>query len=47
MQQWTKLRKQGIDNPNPRQQLLDDLATLLKPHTQAGNKVIIMMDASQ
>jgi hypothetical protein len=46
MQQWRKLRKQGIDNPNPRQQMLDDLATFLKPHTQAGNEVIIMMDSN-
>jgi hypothetical protein len=44
MQQWQKLRAQGIANPNPQQQMLDDLATFLKPHIQEGNEVIIMVD---
>jgi hypothetical protein len=34
MQQWRKLREQGIDDPKPRQQLLDDLCTFLKPYEQ-------------
>jgi hypothetical protein len=49
MQQWRSLREQqGIDkNPNPRQQMLDDLATFVKPHVQeAGNEILIMMDAN-
>jgi hypothetical protein len=47
MQQWGKLCEQGIDDPNPRQQILDDLATLVKPHVQASNnKTLIMMDAN-
>jgi hypothetical protein len=45
MQQWRQLRKKGIDNPNPQQQMIDDLTTFLKPHLQAGNEVMIMMDA--
>ena len=46
MQQWRQLRAKGIANPNPQQQMLDDLATFLTPHLQAGNEVIIMMDAN-
>jgi hypothetical protein len=47
MQQWRSLRALGIDNPNPRQQMLDDLATFVKPHAQAGNEILIsMMDAN-
>jgi hypothetical protein len=46
MQQWRQLCKLVIDNPNRRQQMLDDLATFLKPHKQAGNEVIFMMDAN-
>jgi hypothetical protein len=46
MQQWRRLRAQGIENPNPRQQLLDDLLTFAKTHEGAGNEVIIMMDAN-
>jgi hypothetical protein len=40
--------QQGIDkNPNPWQQMLDDLATFVKPHVQeAGNEILIMMDAN-
>ena len=46
MQQWRRLRAQGIENPNPRQQMLDDLLTFAKTHEGAGNEVIIMMDAN-
>jgi hypothetical protein len=46
MQQWRKLRDQGINDPKPRQQLLDDLCAFLKPHEQAGNKILLMMDAN-
>jgi hypothetical protein len=46
MQQWRNLRKQAIDNPIPRQQMLNDLATFTKPRVQAGHEIIIMMDAN-
>jgi hypothetical protein len=46
MQQWWKLRDQGMDDPKPRQQLLDNLCAFLKPHEQAGNKILLMMDAN-
>jgi hypothetical protein len=46
MQQWRKYQGQGIDNPNPRQQILDNLTTFVKPYLQAGNEIFIMMDAA-
>ena len=46
MQQWRSLRSQGIEIPKPRQQVLDDLITFIKPHEAKGNEVIIMMDAN-
>ena len=36
MQQWSRLRAQGFTNPNPRQQMLDDLHTFIQPHVQGG-----------
>jgi hypothetical protein len=46
MQQWRKLRAKGIENPNPRQQILTDLITFVKPYEQAGNEVLIMLDVN-
>jgi hypothetical protein len=46
MQQWTKLRSQGVEHPNPRQQILDDLTEFARPHVQAGNEILLMMDAN-
>jgi hypothetical protein len=47
MHQWRKLRDQGINDPKPWwQQLLNDLITFLQPHEQAGNKILLMMDAN-
>jgi hypothetical protein len=46
MQQWQKLREKGIDDPQPQQQTLDDLTEFLKPHEQAGNEILIMINAN-
>jgi hypothetical protein len=46
MQQWRKLRAQGIKDPKPRQQSLDDITAFLAPYEKDGNKIIIMMDAN-
>ena len=46
MQQWQKLTSAGVDNPNPRQQLLADLRSFVQTHAMAGNKVIVMIDAN-
>ena len=46
MQQWRKLRAQGLENPNPRQQMLDDLKAFIQPHVNDGHEVIIMIDAN-
>ena len=46
MQHWRKLRAQGLENPNPRQQMLDDLKAFIQPHVNDGHEVIIMIDAN-
>jgi hypothetical protein len=46
MQQWRRLRANGTNNPNPRQQILDDLKAFLQPHKEAGNEIIITIDAN-
>lgn len=46
MQQIRLLKQQNIRNPNPRQQVLDDLDTLLKQVNKEKDDVIIMMDAN-
>ena len=46
MQQWRKLRAQGVELPQPRQQTLDDLVTFAKPYVSKGHEVLIMMDAN-
>ena len=46
MQQWRKLRAKGIELPQPRQQVLDDLQAFAQPYETAGHEVIIMMDAN-
>jgi hypothetical protein len=46
MQQWRRLRAAGIPNPNPRQQLLLDLAKFVHPYATAGNEILIMLDVN-
>jgi L-alanine-DL-glutamate epimerase-like enolase superfamily enzyme len=46
MQQWQKLLAQGIEIPQPQQQILDDLQAFAKPNKRDGHEVIIMMDAN-
>jgi hypothetical protein len=46
MQQWRKLQEKGIDDPQPRQQTLDDLTEFLKPYKQAGNEILVMINAN-
>jgi hypothetical protein len=46
MQQWRKQRDQGINDPKPRQQLLDDLFKFLQPYEQARNEILLMIDAN-
>jgi hypothetical protein len=46
MQQWRKLCAQGIDTPNPRQHVLDDLATFLSPYKTNGHEILILLDAN-
>jgi hypothetical protein len=46
MQQWRQIWAQGINEPNPRQQMLDDLKTFLQPYEQDKNEILIMLDAN-
>ena len=46
-QQWTYLRSQGIIDPKPRQQILDDLAQFIKEKTAAGYEVGLSMDGNE
>ena len=45
-QQYTLMRQAGIQNPNPRQQLLDDLSKLIHKHRAEGFRPILMIDAN-
>jgi hypothetical protein len=46
MQQWWKLWEQGVKNPNPKKQLLNDLQAFLSPYEQAHNEILLMLDAN-
>jgi hypothetical protein len=46
-QQVSIVKNKGINNPNPRQQLLDDLTTLITEFNNNNNKSIIMIDANE
>ena len=45
-QQYSLMRDAGITNPNPRKQLLKDIASLISIHRQDGYKPILMIDAN-
>jgi hypothetical protein len=46
-QQWKLLHSSGIENPNPRKQVLLDLATRIEDATKAGDEVVLMIDANE
>ena len=46
MQQWRQLKATGIEEPNPRQQLLDDLTQFISDREAEGHEIILMMDAN-
>ena len=45
-QQYVEMRKIGIKDPNPRQQILDDLCTLISEKRDRGYRPILMIDAN-
>jgi hypothetical protein len=47
MQQWHYLKDKGIDKPNPRKQMLFDLAARVAEIKERGEEVIIMMDSNE
>ena len=46
MQQWRKLRAHGIETPNPRQQVLDDLTNFMSPLATDGHEILLLLDAN-
>ena len=46
MQQWRKLRARGIETPNPRQQVLDDLTNFMSPLATDGHEILLLLDAN-
>ena len=47
MQQWRTLRSRNNNDPNPRQQCLQDLKTLVRQYHQQDTPVILMWDANE
>jgi hypothetical protein len=45
-QQYVNMRNAGVANPNPRQQILKDLTTLITTKRNEGLRPILMMDAN-
>lgn len=45
-QQHTMMRAAGVANPNPRKQILKDIATLIQVKREEGLRPIVMMDAN-
>ena len=45
-QQYTAMREQGVQKPNPRKQILTDLLALIREKRLEGYKPILMMDAN-
>jgi hypothetical protein len=46
-QHMSILRNKGINNPNPRQQILDDLTVLINGYNDNNDTTILMMDANE
>ena len=45
-QQYTALRRNGVTNPNPRQQILMDICTLITEKRKEGLRPILLIDAN-
>lgn len=46
-QQWTILRDQGIEHPNPRRQFIKDLDKLLKSLTSQNHSIVLAGDFNE
>ena len=44
MLQWRKLRKSGVQNPIPQEQILSNLTDFVKPNKEASNEILLTMD---
>ena len=46
MQQWSKLKAEGVEDPNPHQQTLEDLQIFIQSQITDGHEVIVMINAN-
>jgi hypothetical protein len=46
-QQMNSIKNNGNTNPDPRQQLLDNLSTLINKYIQSNDRTIVMIDANE
>eukprot|EP00957_Ditylum_brightwellii_P138243 10537516-Ditylum_brightwellii.AAC.1 len=47
MQQWRALKKEGMDNPDPRAQFLVDFEQFLEERLNTNEEVILGMDVNE
>jgi hypothetical protein len=45
-QQWVEMRKKGIENPDPRNSILEDISTLIYEWGEKGFHPLVMLDAN-
>ena len=46
-QEWQMLRNKGVDNPNPREQVVDDIINFVKTNQEQGWEVIVSGDVNE
>jgi len=46
-QEWHILREKGFDDPNPREQLIDDMISFIATNQEAGYEILLMGDANE
>ena len=47
MQQWSKLRKMGHTNPNPRNQFIEDMSRQINEWKSEGHEIVFMADMNE
>eukprot|EP00957_Ditylum_brightwellii_P020105 1516739-Ditylum_brightwellii.AAC.1 len=47
MQQWQSLRKQEVEEPDPRSQFMTDFKAFLEDHLNKNEEIIVGMDVNE
>eukprot|EP00957_Ditylum_brightwellii_P121231 9245268-Ditylum_brightwellii.AAC.1 len=47
IQQWQSLRKQGVEEPDPRSQFMTDFGAFLEDHLNKNEEIIVGMDVNE